>query len=339
MPATWDITTVRSYIDNQVEENINLDYKAADALQKTDGKKKDVSKDVSALANAGGGAIIYGIKEFDETAKRHLPKKIDPINRAEISKEWLEQVINTNIQPKIEGIIITPVTIDDAKGTVVYVVEVPQSTTAHQANDKKYYKRYNFESVPMEDYEIRDIMSRLKHPDVTLEFVLEQREEVERDPIHGTPKTFSSSFPFQKIEPKKWFEYRLKVAIRNTGKVYANFVNYFLELPEDIVYKDEDLKDSDSRSDYKVFYGENTMRDITGVKLQLPSKTIYDYGPSRFDPVLPGRRSKYETIRLINNLHHWEKELFWTIYADNAEVKRGNISLSVLATNMKYNRD
>lgn len=288
------------------------------------------------MANAAGGSIIYGIKEFDETAKRHLPEKIDPLNRTDISKEWLEQVINTNIQPKVEGIIITPVTIDDAKGTVVYVVKVPQSTTAHQANDKKYYKRYNFESVPMEDYEIRDIMSRSKHPDVTLEFVLEQREEVESDPIHGTPKTFSSSFPFEKKEPKKWLEYRLKVAIRNTGKVYANYVNYFLELPADVIYKDEDLKDSDTRSDYKVFYGENTMRDITGVKLQLPRQTIYKYGPSRFDPVLPGTRSRYEKIRLINNLHHWDKELFWTIYADNAEVKQGSIKLSELATKMKY---
>jgi predicted HTH transcriptional regulator len=188
MTNSWDINTIQSYIDNQVEENLNLDYKAADALQKTEGKKKDISKDVSAMANAAGGIIIYGTKEFDEITKRHLPEKIDPVNRTDISKEWLEQVINTNVQPKIEGIIITPVTVDDTKGTVVYIVEVPQSTTAHQANDKKYYKRYNFESVPMEDYEIRDIMSRLKHPDVTLKFILERTQRIERDFLSGRIK-------------------------------------------------------------------------------------------------------------------------------------------------------
>ena len=64
-------------IANQVEENIHLDYKGGDSLQKTDGKKKELSKDVSAFANSDGGTIIYGIKEFDDVARRHLPEKID----------------------------------------------------------------------------------------------------------------------------------------------------------------------------------------------------------------------------------------------------------------------
>jgi predicted HTH transcriptional regulator len=139
MLAQWDVKTLQSYIDNQIEESLNLDYKAADALQKSDGKKKEISKDVSAMANAAGGLIIYGIKEFDDSAKRHRPEKIDPINRTEISKEWLEQVINSNIQPRIEGLVITPITIDETAATVAYVVEVPQSATAHQASDKRYY--------------------------------------------------------------------------------------------------------------------------------------------------------------------------------------------------------
>ncbi len=93
----WDLPTIQSYIKNQVEESINLDYKAADALQKTDGKKREISKDVSAMANSAGGVIIYGVKEFNQSDKRHLPEKIDPVNRTDISKEWLEQVINSNI--------------------------------------------------------------------------------------------------------------------------------------------------------------------------------------------------------------------------------------------------
>jgi len=30
----------------------------------------------------------------------------------------------------------------------------------HQAYDHRYYKRYNFQSIPMEDYEVRDLMRR-----------------------------------------------------------------------------------------------------------------------------------------------------------------------------------
>ncbi|RYZ28717.1 MAG: ATP-binding protein [Chitinophagaceae bacterium] len=93
------------------------------------------------MANAAGETIVYGIKEHTALIKSILPEKIDPLKRIDISKEWIEQVINTNIQPKIEDVLITPVTIDESAGTVVYVVEIPQSSTAHQAADKKYYKR------------------------------------------------------------------------------------------------------------------------------------------------------------------------------------------------------
>ena len=57
-------TDLDSLILNHIEENIHLDYKAADALSKSDNKKKEISKDVSAFANSDGGVIIYGIREF-----------------------------------------------------------------------------------------------------------------------------------------------------------------------------------------------------------------------------------------------------------------------------------
>jgi Putative DNA-binding domain len=155
-------------IANQVEENIHLDYKGADSLLKTNDKKKEISKDVSAFANSDGGTIIYGIREFDDIPRRHLPEKIDPIDRSNISKEWVEQVINSNIQPKVSGLLITPIQLMGSVNNVAYVVTIPKSNTAHQASDKKYYKRYNFESVAMVDYEIKDIINRQANPVLNL---------------------------------------------------------------------------------------------------------------------------------------------------------------------------
>jgi len=37
----------------------------------------------------------YGIAEPDDKAKRHLPERLDPLRRTDVSKEWLEQVIQT----------------------------------------------------------------------------------------------------------------------------------------------------------------------------------------------------------------------------------------------------
>ena len=47
---------------------------------------------------------------------------------------------------------------------VCYAVEIPQSFTAHQARALRYYRRYNFELVPMLDHEIEDVKNRRKSP-------------------------------------------------------------------------------------------------------------------------------------------------------------------------------
>ncbi|GHT93713.1 hypothetical protein FACS1894140_6800 [Spirochaetia bacterium] len=157
MNEVWSMQKIKQLLSDNVQESLNLDYKAADALSKTDVKKAEITKDISAMANSDGGIIIYGIKE--DQNNKNFPGEIDPINQKEFSKEWLEQVIN-NIRPKIEGIIITSIPVDKDNNTVIYVVQIPQSTTVHQALDKRYFKRFNFVSTPMDDYEIRDVMGR-----------------------------------------------------------------------------------------------------------------------------------------------------------------------------------
>ncbi|RKR09844.1 putative DNA-binding protein [Flavobacterium sp. 90] len=157
----WNLDKIKQYISDGVEENIHLDYKGSDSISKASEKKNEISKDVSAFANSDGGIIIYGIKEYDELDKNHLPEKIQPIDGNEYSKEWLEQIINSTISPKIHGVIITPIQTANIKDNlVIYVVEIPKSTTAHQMKDKRYYRRYNFQSIPMDDWEIKDIINR-----------------------------------------------------------------------------------------------------------------------------------------------------------------------------------
>jgi hypothetical protein len=175
MPNNWDIAHLNSMISSKIEESNSLDYKAAGAFFGEDKKKRDVrteiTKDISAMANSNGGTIIYGIAECSDHAKRHLPERIDPISRAQFSKEWLEHIIS-NIEPRIPSVKIIPVEIPPNPDHVAYVVEIPKSTTAHQSMDLKYYRRYNFESVPMQDFEIRDVMNRQRFPTLSVSAVL-----------------------------------------------------------------------------------------------------------------------------------------------------------------------
>ena len=104
---TWNLERLRQLISDNVEESLSLEYKAAEALGKSDAKKAEIVKDVSAFANSSGGVLIYGIAEFQQRDQRHRPERIDPVDRQRFSKEWLEQIIQS-IQPRIEGIVIEP---------------------------------------------------------------------------------------------------------------------------------------------------------------------------------------------------------------------------------------
>src|ERR1044072_836376 len=152
----WTETELQRHIDEGIEEHFQLDYKAAGSIDKQNNKTTEITKDVSAFANSAGGTIIYGLMELPEP-KKHLSEKIDPIDRTQFSKEWLESIINT-IQPRIPNVKVIPVPISsDPLKNVCYIVEVPQAHTAHQARDFRYHRRHNFGSVPMEDYEVKDV--------------------------------------------------------------------------------------------------------------------------------------------------------------------------------------
>ena len=179
-PWGWDISDIERLIDDQEKESISLEFKGCGALKRNDPAKKKISKDVSAFANAGGGVMIYGIEEKDHTALE-IGEGFDP---REISKEWLEETINSRIQRRIEGIRINQISTN--KGSrVLYVVYIPQSYRApHQASDKRFYTRKNFSRVPMEEYEVRDVFMRREAPDVILDLYFSRFDaRIEKFPI------------------------------------------------------------------------------------------------------------------------------------------------------------
>lgn len=305
MNAPLELKDIMSLIDNGVEENQHLEYKSAGSLQNTDANKKEIAKDVCAMANSSGGTIIYGIKEFDLPAKKHLPEKISPVCRNTVSKEWLEQVIISNISPKIEGLVIVPIPLQEPD-EVVYIVEISQSNTAHQNTlDHRYYRRFNFQSVPMLDYEIRDIMNRVKYPIIEIEFEIVVSEN----------------------ELNKLPTFYLRIIPRNIGSSYAKYINYFVNIPFNIIDPEEVLIYNKINQSTVEYYGENTYRDILDIQPSV-SGNVEKYGPSRFDPILPGLRGRSEKIKLIRARGFPNEIISWKVYADNAPPRTGNIPLN-----------
>jgi len=306
--SEWTQQELDRRIADKVEEGQSLEYKAAGALGKSDGKKREITKDVSAMANAAGGEIIYGIKEYDEKDRRHLPEKIDPIDRLEFSKEWLEQVIG-GIAPRIEGLRIYPVDLDTGATDVAYVVEIPQSMTAHQANDFRYYQRQNFRVVPMHDYQIRDVMNRGIAPSATVEFT-------------GVKVG---------VDESRTHHYKLQVVVRNEGVVVIEAFKLQFLFPryaegvgaeKGSLFKQERIGVAVDNYDE----GRDVMIVVRSKERIFPK----DYVDLTSVIGFKYHWSQELLLRFLDSVRAGEMLLRWTLYADSMPFKEGEIALAEL---------
>lgn len=158
---------VQNLIDNEMKESLTLDYK------KELNKNNEIAKDISSFANTNGGKIIYGIDEVDG-----LPNSINWIKSKNV-KEKIESIILDNIQPEIRGYGIFEVKNPDNPIQALFIVDIPESIDAPHMVNHRYYIRRNFESEPMEDFEVKNAIFR-KGLRKALEFEVTQNLEMTR---------------------------------------------------------------------------------------------------------------------------------------------------------------
>lgn len=298
------ISEINELINNKIIESPYLEYKASKALQKNDECKKQISKDVSAFANAGGGTILYGIVE-----EKNYPIKIDEgFDPYETTKEWLDQVINSTINRKIEGIVIKQIEIDRGDGRVIYTVQVPQSNRApHQAIDKRFYTRRNFISEPMEEYEIRDVLLRKQTPDLTLDLFF-RRHEARID-----------AFPLSLVNSETTHSIEFNGILRNEGggEVEVAIITFLMDarLNPSIASKELILKDNDSPINVKRFVvnwggphimplfksAEYLLFSNNDITINFKSSWLQDENPPfiQWEIKAPGMMPKIALVRLI----------------------------------------
>ncbi len=309
----WDFARIKALIEGNIEERHDLEFKGAGKLRPKDKKtKEEIVKDVSAMANSAGGTIIYGIAEAGAQGSAPYAEMIDPVDRSAFSSDTLDQVIQS-IQPKVEGLKIYPIDVPDEPGRAIYVVDIPQSVTAHQAKDKKYHKRRNTTTDAMEDYEIRDVMNRGKFPKIRVSFQF-------------------VTFPDR---------IGLNIHIINDGMVVANRVVVFIRLPMDLA-----LSVSEREGQLKVdlatltneYCWENLHYDFVGKSLSsvetnsgwAGAKATEDCYVTRNSPILPNmsKTSSHKIELSPQNIDKIRgKSITWEAYADNAPVRSGDLDL------------
>lgn len=170
---------------NRIVESSTLEYKASAAVDQK--RKEEIAKDISALANAEGGQIIYGMTE-----QNHEPAGLDGgINPVPFDGLWFEQIIQQNISPKIDGLKILLVPLGNGNNAVV--VNVPKSNTVHQVKAGLYYRRRNFRNDIMADYEIREAMNRSRIPSLDVLPIFPSSVHAAQTIVHSASNAQSAS--------------------------------------------------------------------------------------------------------------------------------------------------
>jgi len=291
------------------QESLYLEFKGWMSLQNRDREKNELSKDVSAFANSEGGDILYGVREDGEPPSRFADVD-EGINPSDIAPEWLEQVISSRIQRRINGVRIKPIELKNSRpGRVVYLVHVPPSFDApHQAVDKKYYKRFNFQSVPMEDYEVRDVRNRRLEPIVVAEV-----SGKSRTPEHG----WSAG---------RTVDIRLSIVLKNIGTRMAQHIYLECNIPDILInpgvfqfgleYKPIQIEEQAYR---QLWYHH---RDNSG-SLPLFPNTSHE--------VLDGNR-RYANLKMLEKHVGILSKMFiyWAVYADGGQPQEGRLSVAQL---------
>ena len=111
---------LQELIDAQVPEGLRLEFKLT-AYGKSDSDKRELLKDVSALANSHGGHLALGIQEKEGVAINLDGIELD--TDAEILR--IEQILRNAIDPPIPGIRIRSINLSSGKS--VLLIRIPQS--------------------------------------------------------------------------------------------------------------------------------------------------------------------------------------------------------------------
>ncbi len=137
------------------DEDRNWEFKAAILLQDKTKLKHEISKQVSAFANSGGGHILIG---FNEDTNSFEP--CEELHGRQSMKDYLSTLVETSVAFEIRAYSVERIAFTGDASKAVFLITVEDSPAApHQAFDKFYYYRIDGHSKPAPHFHL-DLLRR-----------------------------------------------------------------------------------------------------------------------------------------------------------------------------------
>lgn len=153
-------------IENRVEESQRLEYKQELNLS-TKAEKREAAKDVSGLANAEGGLLVYGVSEEELPDGRRLPSAATPLQDGGLQAQ-IEDVLDGSVTPRLN---YEARTLETDGGFFLLIHVYPRAGVPHMVDaygDLRCHIRAGLSTRPMQHRELeaafataRDASSRV----------------------------------------------------------------------------------------------------------------------------------------------------------------------------------
>ena len=123
--ATIDL--IQQAVDHGVEETADLDWKQAVYNSRKPNWDEEAAKDIAAMANSGGGWIVFGVKESGDT---NAASEIAPIGWSAAEQQRILRTAYAKIGPPVVGIEFYNIPCGDEGDGSVVMMRVPDSADA-----------------------------------------------------------------------------------------------------------------------------------------------------------------------------------------------------------------
>lgn len=146
-----DLEGLQRLITNRIPESTSLEYKS-DLILSSETQRAELLKDLTGIANGGGGTVIFGMDEESETS---VAKELTPLDSAAIESQ-VEDIVRDAIHPPL----IWEHRLISCDGGWIFLADVEPSVIGPYRIDAyregRYYKRLGKKTFPMSEQEIRD---------------------------------------------------------------------------------------------------------------------------------------------------------------------------------------